>query len=120
MRQDRFLMAAVAGITLGVTAPRPAPAAGKDEVRCWGINSCGQDGKCSVTAQDLAAFKALLGEKEYAARFGKSQAHSCAAHAQCGAADKILNWIATSAAECTAKGGYLVDEKDGKKLARKA
>jgi len=120
MKQDRFLLAAIAGITLGVASPQPSPAAAKDEVKCWGINSCGQDGKCSVTAQDLEAFKALLGEKDYAAKFGKSAAHACGAQAECGAADKILNWIGTSASECKAKSGYVIEEKDGKKVARKA
>ena len=41
---------------------------------------------------DLDAFKALLGEKEYQTRFGKSETHSCGSTAKCGASMKILNW----------------------------
>ncbi|HET7294258.1 MAG TPA: hypothetical protein VFM88_17675 [Vicinamibacteria bacterium] len=120
MRNDKLLMAAIAGITLGVTASPRAIAADKDEVKCWGINACGSHAKCSVGEDDLAAFKALLGAKEFAAKFGKSEAHGCGSHASCGGSSQILNWTTATAGECKAKGGYLVETKDGKKVAKKA
>jgi hypothetical protein len=121
-RDRRLLLAAVAGMGMGmaVAAGATGDAAEKTApVRCWGINSCGS--KCAVTDADIKAFKDLLGA-EYETRFGKTETHTCAAHAKCGAADHILNWEPASAAECKAKGGYLVEEvgPEKKKVARKA
>jgi hypothetical protein len=120
-RDVRFLMAAVAGMSLAAKMPvATAAAEKKTEVRCWGVNSCGS--KCAVTDVDIKAFKDLLGEKEYASRFEKTEAHACSAHAKCGAADHILNWEPATAAECKAKNGYVVEEvgPEKKKVARKA
>jgi hypothetical protein len=129
-REERFLVAAVAGITMGLLCPAKGGAVEKKgDVKCWGVNGCGahatgavKAAKCSVTADDLKAFEALLGEKEYKERFGKSEMHSCGSHAQCGASAKILNWLPTSREECRAQGGYLVEEvgTPPKKVARKA
>jgi hypothetical protein len=121
-RDKQFLMAAVAGISMGLAGPGSAAAETKDEVKCWGINGCGSHAKCSVSADDLKAFKALLGDKEYLKRFGKSEAHACGAHAKCGASDQILNWVPASRDECKAQGGYLVEETgtEKKKVAKKA
>jgi hypothetical protein len=120
-RDVRFLMAAVAGMSLAASTPAaPDAAEKKTEVRCWGINSCGS--KCAVTDADIKAFKDLLGDKEYGSRFEKTETHACSAHAKCGFADHILNWEPASAAECKAKNGYLVEEvgPEKKKVARKA
>ena len=120
MKKDKLLMAAIAGITLGVTASPRAIAGDKDEVKCWGINSCGSHAKCSVGEDDLTAFKALLGAKEYTAKYGKSEAHGCGSHASCGGSSKILNWTPVTAGECKAQGGYVVETVGGKKVAKKA
>ena len=119
-RDVPFLMAAVAGITMSGTGWAGAPAGEKTDVRCWGVNSCA--GKGAVTAADLTAFKTLLGEKEYESRYGKSEAHDCAAHGKCGSKEKILSWETTTSAECKAKGGYVVEEvgPEKKRVARKA
>lgn len=119
-KNEKLLAAAVAGITLGLSTPAPAQAGDADEVRCYGINGCGQHAKCSVAAADLDAVKKVLGEKDYRARFGKSQVHGCGQHAKCGAAQKILNWVPAQASECSAQGGIVIEEKDGKKVAKKA
>ena len=121
-RDKSFLMAAVAGISMGLTAPAPGVAdEKKDEVKCWGVNSCGSHAKCSVTDADLKAFQTLLGEQAFADKFGKSETHSCGSHAKCGASSKIINWSPTTAAECKDKGGYIVEEgADKKKVAKKA
>ena len=120
-KHEKFLMAAVAGISLGVSGPAPAETKEKkDEVKCYGVNGCGSHAKCSVSADDLGAVKNLLGDKEYATKFGKSEAHSCGSHAKCGASSQILNWVPTSGTECKAQGGYLVEEVAKKKVARKA
>ena len=120
-RETTLLMAAVAGISMGINAPAPAEEKA-DEVKCWGVNGCGSHAKCSVAADDLKAFQALLGDKDFKARYGKSEAHSCGSHAKCGAASKILNWVPTSAQECKDKGGYVVEETGTPKtkVARKA
>ena len=119
-KREKFLMAAVAGITLGVSAPVPAGAQEKkDDVKCYGINGCGSHAKCAVSAEDLGAFKALLGAKEYAAKFGKSEVHACGSHAKCGASSQILNWVSTSRTECKAQAGYVVEEVAKKKVAKK-
>ncbi|PYQ23906.1 MAG: hypothetical protein DMF79_02865 [Acidobacteria bacterium] len=132
-----MLVAAVAGISVGLLGPAAGSAEEKKgDVKCWGVNGCGahanssvkaakcsvKAAKCSVKADDLKAFETLLGEKEYKERFGKSELHSCGSHAQCGASAKILNWMPTSMEECKAQGGYLVEEAGTprKKVARKA
>jgi hypothetical protein len=119
MKKDILLRSALAGLSLGLAAPAALPAQDAGDVKCYGINGCGSHAKCAVAAEDIAAVKALLGEKDFKHRFGKSEAHSCGAHAKCGAGSQILNWVPTSAGECKAQGGFLVEEKDGKKVARK-
>jgi len=121
--EKNLLMAAVAGISMGLSAPTPGAAGEKaSDVKCWGINGCGAHAKCSVKDDDLQALQSLLGNAEFKARFGKSEAHSCGSHAQCGASSNILNWVPTSATECKAQGGYVVEEvgTPKKKVARKA
>ena len=121
-REKQFLMAAVAGLSMGLSVPSASLAdEKKDEVKCWGVNGCGSHAKCSVAADDLKAFETLLGAKDFKQRFGKSAAHSCGSHAKCGASSQILNWVPTSAAECKTQGGYVVEEgADKKKVAKKA
>jgi len=122
-RNQKALMAAVAGISLGAAGAAASQAADKaDDVKCYGINSCGHHSKCSVTQDDLDAVKALLGDQDYQAKFGKSEVHSCGSHAKCGASSSILNWAPSTAADCKAKGGYLVEEvgTPKKKVAKKA
>lgn len=123
-RDKQFLMAAVAGISMGIASAATSLAedAKPEDVKCWGVNGCGSHAKCSVSAEDLAAFKALLGDQEFKARFGKSEAHACGSHAKCGASFKILNWVPMSADECKAQGGYRVEESGTPKakVARKA
>jgi hypothetical protein len=117
-KREKLLMAAVAGISMGLTAPTQGEET-KDEVKCYGINGCGSHASCAVKDEDLSAFRALLG-KDYAAKFGKSEAHGCGAHAKCGASSQILNWTTTSRSECKAQSGYVLDETAGKKVAKKA
>ena len=120
MKKEKLLLAAVAGMTLGLTAPGTGFTEEKTDVECWGVNGCGSHAKCSVTDADVAAVKKLLGDKEYAMKFGKTETHACGSHAKCGASAKILNWAPTPAGECKAKGGILVEEAEGKKIAKKA
>lgn len=121
MKRQKLLMAAVAGISLGVNAPREAGAEQKaDDVKCYGINGCGSHAKCAVAQGDLDAVKKLLGEKPYAERFGKSEVHSCGSHAKCGASAQILNWVPSTLEECKSEGGIIIEEVNGKKVAKKA
>lgn len=120
MKKDMLLRAALAGLSLGLAAPAAIPAEEPGGVKCYGINGCGSHAKCAVSGEDIAAVKALLGDKAFQKRFGKSEAHSCGAHAKCGSGAQILNWVPTSPAECKAEGGLLIEEKDGKKVAKKA
>lgn len=41
-------------------------------------------------------------------------------YAKCGGAAQILNWVPTGAGECRAQGGIVIEERDGKKVAKKA
>lgn len=121
MKKDKLLVAAIAGIALGASAPGALRAdEAKAEVKCYGVNGCGVHAKCSVAADDLEAIKALVGAKEYKARYGKSEAHSCGAHAKCGASSSILNWVPTSAGQCKTDGGFVIQTEGGKKVAKKA
>jgi hypothetical protein len=115
--------AALAGMAIGIATPYTAQAqdsaAGKTSgVKCYGINGCGQHASCAVKAADLAAVKALLGDADYKARFGKSTMHSCGAHASCGASSKILNWTTVSETECQQSKGIVIEETNGKKAAK--
>jgi hypothetical protein len=122
MKKDRLLRAALAGLTMGVAAPEASVAEeARSEVKCYGVNGCGAHAKCAVSDADIAAVRRLLGPKEFASRFGKSEAHACGAHAKCGTPAQILNWVPQSASECKAQGGILVEEgADKKKVAKKA
>ena len=120
-KREKLLMAAVTGIAMGLSAPVATVAQEKKgDVNCFGINGCGKSAKCSVTDADIKAFRTLLGDKEYESKFGKTETHSCGSTAKCGAASKILNWVPVSPEKCKGEGGYVVEEKDGKKVARKA
>ena len=120
-KRNRLLMAAVAGISMGVSAPATLRAQeNTDEIQCYGVNSCHAQAKCGVERSDVAAVRELLGAQQFNAQFGKTKAHSCGAHASCGSPSKILNWVQTSAPACHEQGGILIDEVDGKKVAKKA
>jgi hypothetical protein len=119
-QEKKWLMAAVAGIVLGVTTPNESVAGEQGgEVKCYGINSCGSHSKCGVSQGDLDAVKTLLGD-EYDSQFGKSEVHTCGSHAKCGASSGILNWTLTSPEDCKDHGGILIEEVGGKKVAKKA
>jgi hypothetical protein len=121
MKKDKLLRAALAGLSVGLAASATSLAQDKPgEVKCYGINGCGSHAKCAVSAADIEAVRALLGSKEFTSRFGKSEVHSCGAHAKCGSGAQILNWVPAAAGECKAQGGILIEEKNGKKVAKKA
>lgn len=119
MKRDTLLRAALAGLSVGLAAPAASPAQEPGEVKCYGINGCGQHAKCAVSAADLAAVRTLIGGKDFEKRFGKSEVHSCGSHAKCGASAQILNWVGASAAECKTQGGFVIEEKGGKKVAKR-
>jgi hypothetical protein len=120
MKKETLLRAAVAGLGLGLAVSGTGAAGEKaGEVKCYGVNGCGSHAKCAVSAADIEAVRTLLG-KDFEKRFGKSEAHSCGAHAKCGGAAQILNWVPASAGECKAQGGIVIEERDGKKVAKKA
>lgn len=118
----KVLLAALAGLAIGVANPAKAhaqDAVPTDEVKCYGINGCGQHASCAVKADDIAAVRKLLGNKDFKKTFGKTKEHSCAAHASCGAAFNTLNFTKTSGETCKQEGGIVIDEVDGQKVARK-
>jgi hypothetical protein len=120
MKNQKLLIAAVAGIMAVATTRARAADAKAQEVQCYGINGCGSQAKCSVTQEDLDAVKKLVGAKAYGERFGKSEVHSCGSHAKCGASHGFLNWMPASAAECHQKGGLLIEGVPGKRVAKQA
>jgi|GEM_PF-5367693 len=121
--KNKLVLAAISGLTLGLTMPSTSyaqdPGKPATDVKCYGINSCKANAGCLVHASDLNAVKKLVGAKEYALKYGKSKAHSCGAHASCGASHEILNWTSVSENECKAGGGYVIEESNGKKVAKK-
>ena len=104
MKKEKLLLAAVAGMTLGLTAPSTGFTEEKTDVNCWGVNGCGKSAKCAVTDADIAAVKKLVGDKEYDTKFGKTETHSCGSHAKCGASSKILNWTPDRRGRVQGKG----------------
>ena len=118
-RTNALVVAAVAGLALGVKAPAQEANAGTAaEVKCFGINGCAANSSCAVKADDVAAIKVLLGTEAFNDRFGKTKEHSCKAHAGCGASSHILNWTSTSQDACQQAHGIVVEEADGKKVAK--
>jgi hypothetical protein len=66
----------------------------------------------------VSAPETLLGTEAFNTRFGKSKEHSCKAHAGCGASSHILNWTGTSQDACQQAHGIVIEEADGKKVAK--
>jgi len=119
-RTNALVVAAVAGLAIGANAPaQESTNAGQPAgVKCYGINGCAANASCAVKGEDLAAVKTLLGAKAYKARFGKSTEHSCKAHGSCGASSHILNWSTTDEGTCQQGHGIVIEESDGKKVAK--
>jgi hypothetical protein len=118
-RTNALVVAAVAGLAMGVKSPAQEANIGQHaEVKCYGINGCAANSSCAVKADDLAAVKTLLGTKAFNARFGKSMEHSCKAHAGCGASSQILNWNSASEDACKQAHGIVIEETEGKKVAK--
>jgi len=119
-RTNALVVAAVAGLAIGANAhAQEATNAGQPAgVKCYGINGCAANASCAVKGEDLAAVKTLLGAKAYKARFGKSTEHSCKAHGSCGASSHILNWSTTDEGTCQQGHGIVIEESDGKKVAK--
>jgi hypothetical protein len=118
-RTNALVVAAVAGLAIGATAPAQEATPGQPAgVKCYGINGCAANASCAVKAEDLTAVKTLLGVKAYKARFGKSAEHSCKAHGSCGASSRILNWTTADEGTCQQSHGIVIEESDGKKVAK--
>lgn len=118
-RTNALVVAAVAGLAIGIKAPAQEANAGQPaEVKCYGINGCAANSSCAVKAEDVAAVRALLGTAAFSERFGKTKEHSCKAHAGCGASSHILNWTNTSQDACQQAHGIVIEESDGKKVAK--
>lgn len=71
-------------IASGSLVARAEDKAGGDKVRCTGINECKGHGSCA------------------------GDGHSCSGKNSC----KGQGWVETSAAECTQKGGKVVEAKN--------
>jgi hypothetical protein len=118
-RTNALVIAAVAGLTMGASAPAQEASAGQPaDVKCYGINGCAANASCAVKAEDLAAVRTLLGAKAFKARFGKSTEHSCKAQGSCGASSHILNWTTVGNETCQQSHGIVIEETDGKKVAK--
>ena len=118
-RKNALVIAAVTGLAIGANAPAQEATAGTPAgVKCYGINGCAANASCAVGGEDLAAVRTLLGAKAFKARFGKSTEHSCKAHGSCGASSHILNWTEVSGETCQRSHGIVIEETDGKKVAR--
>jgi len=81
-RTNPLVVAAVAGLAIGVKAPTQEANAGQPaDVKCYGINGCAANSSCGVKADDVAAVRTLLGTQAFNDRFGRTKEHSCKAHA---------------------------------------
>ena len=107
-----ILSAAVTGLAIGAISSASA-----EEVKCWGVNSCGgksaakDKAGCGVNKAQVEAVKK---DKELSGKFGKAMEHSCAGKAECaGKGEKggNLNWTKISKEECQKLGGFLMDDK---------
>ncbi len=96
-------------------APAVVHGVPKGMVQCFAGNSCkGQNG-CAVTKNQLKAAADAFGDK-----FAKSQPITCAGQASCAAKDGWLSWKSEpTAKDCFAKGGFLMERKDGKLVVKK-
>ena len=118
-KTNALVIAAVAGLAIGANAPAQEASAGQPAgVKCFGINGCAANASCGVKGDDLAAVRTLLGAKVFKARFGKSTEHGCKAQGSCGASSHILNWTASDADTCQQNHGIVIEESDGKKVAK--
>jgi hypothetical protein len=118
--RNKLVMAAVAGMALGAAAPATQAQTKPGEVQCYGINGCTAEAKCAVSKEDLAAVKKLVGEADYAAKWSKSEAHTCSGKGSCGAGAQILNWAPATAKVCKEKNGFTISTVKGQKVAKKA
>lgn len=103
------LSAAVAGLAMGAIS-----AASAEEVKCWGINSCGAKAAAKDKAGcgvNKAQVEAVKKDKELSAKFVKAMEHSCSGKAECAAKGGNLNWTKVSKEECQKLGGFLMDDK---------
>jgi len=121
----KLAAAALAGIAIGLSSSVTSSAQDKNsagnssDVKCYGVNECAAHAGCGVKKDDVAAVKRLLGEQSFTEHFDKTKVHSCQQHASCGAAKHVLNWTSVSADECKQKSGIVIDETNGKKVAKK-
>lgn len=88
----------------------------KGHVQCFGANTCkGQNG-CAVTAGQIKAANEAFNNK-----FAATKPITCAGQAVCASKDGFLSWqSAPSAKDCSAKGGFLFERKDGKLVVKKS
>jgi len=120
MNRKKLVMAAVAGMALGASAPAAPTQTKAGEIQCYGVNGCTAEAKCAVSKEDLAAVKKLVGDAEFTAKWSKSEAHACSGKGQCGAAAKILNWVPAKPAACKEKNGITISTVKGQKIAKRA
>ena len=120
MNRKKLVMAAVAGMAMGASAATAPVVPKAGEIQCYGVNGCTAEAKCAVSKEDLAAFKKLVGDTEFAAKWSKSEAHACSGKGQCGAGAQILNWVPAKPAACKEKNGFSISSVKGQKIAKKA
>lgn len=113
--KSSLLSAAALGLAAGglVSTHAPALAASSSGYeKCWGINSCKGTAGCGVSKSDIEATKQAFGDK-----YAKSSTHDCGGHNACAAAKTgELNWVKVPKETCISKGGFLIQEKAGKKV----
>lgn len=113
--KSKVYAAALAGMAagaIGIAASDPAVAQAPKNEKCWGINTCKAESKCSVSKKEIEATKADFGDK-----FAKSAVHDCAGDGKCAAAKGELAWIETPAGTCIKdKKGFMIVVKGDKKV----
>ncbi|SMF72436.1 hypothetical protein [Pseudobacteriovorax antillogorgiicola] len=108
-----LLMAATAGLALGVQSLEPAEAAPpkkKKSVECFGVNSCKGSGSCSVNQEQIDA-----AQKTFKGKYKKSATYACKGNNACGAPHHLA-WVSKPKKECLSEGGFYFMKTESGKL----
>lgn len=80
-----------------------------DKVNCYGVSSCKGKSACAVTKDDVEATKAVFKDK-----FTKTVPHGC--HGFDANKPGQLSYVSLPQDECFKKEGFLIEDKDGKRV----
>lgn len=116
---NELTKAALTGLVFGLAPQHQIGQAEMNAVpsvteKCFGINSCKGTSSCSVSKADIEVANSTFKNK-----FSKSKIHSCAGANTCSAKNGRLDWVPVAKGACLKiEGGFLIEDKDGKKIVK--